>query len=173
MPTKQGDLALLDDPVAQELLRAPLPARLAYVWPDGTPRVVPIGYHWDGQDLVIGTPPGAPKVAALRRNPKVAITIDTDAFPCKVLLIRGTATLETEPGPIPEWVAAGKRMMGEELGTQVSEQLGALVPRMGGMVRVRVRPEWVGIIDFQTRLPSAVERAMAADDVPAPVAPGA
>jgi len=64
MPTKQGDLALLDDPVAQELLRAPLPARLAYVWPDGTPRVVPIGFHWDGQDLVIGTPPGAPRPAS-------------------------------------------------------------------------------------------------------------
>jgi hypothetical protein len=92
---------------------------------------------------------------ALRRNPKVAITIDTNAFPCKVLLVRGTATLKTETEPIPEWVAAGKRMMGEELGTQVSQQLGALVPRVGGMVCIRVRPEWVGIIDFQTRLPTA------------------
>jgi hypothetical protein len=52
--------------------------------------------------------------------------------------------------------------MGEELGTQVAQQFGALVPRMGGMVRIRVRPEWVGILDFRTRLPSAVERAMAA-----------
>jgi hypothetical protein len=31
---------------------------------------------------------------------------------------------------------------------------------MGGMVRVVIRPEWVGIIDFETRFHSAVERAM-------------
>jgi hypothetical protein len=39
MPAKQGDLALLNDPVAQELLHSTIPARLAYVWRDGTPRV--------------------------------------------------------------------------------------------------------------------------------------
>jgi hypothetical protein len=33
---------------------------------------------------------------------------------------------------------------------------------MGGMARVAVRPEWAGIIDFEQRLPSAIERAAAA-----------
>ena len=37
MPTKQGDTKLLNDPVAQELLHSNIPARLAYVWQDGTP----------------------------------------------------------------------------------------------------------------------------------------
>lgn len=45
MPTKQGSLALLNDPVAQRLLQSTNPARLAYVWKDGTPRVVPIWFH--------------------------------------------------------------------------------------------------------------------------------
>jgi hypothetical protein len=45
MQTKQGTLAWLDDPVAQTLLHSTIPARLAYVWPDGTPRVVPIWFH--------------------------------------------------------------------------------------------------------------------------------
>ena len=54
MPTEQGDLALLDDPVAQELLHSTNLARLAYVWRDGTPRVVPIWFHWDGEELVLG-----------------------------------------------------------------------------------------------------------------------
>jgi len=31
MATKQGDLSLLNEPLAQELLHAPIPARLAYV----------------------------------------------------------------------------------------------------------------------------------------------
>jgi hypothetical protein len=33
---EQGDLSLLEDPVAQELLNSTHLARLAYVWPDGT-----------------------------------------------------------------------------------------------------------------------------------------
>ena len=37
-----GDLALLVDPVSQELLYATNLARLAYTWGVGTPRVVPI-----------------------------------------------------------------------------------------------------------------------------------
>jgi hypothetical protein len=49
MPTSQGDLELLNDPVARRLLASPVPARLAYTWTDGTPRVVPIGFHWNGR----------------------------------------------------------------------------------------------------------------------------
>ena len=45
MPTKQGDIELLNDPVAQEMLQAPIPMRLAYIWTDGSPQVVPIGFH--------------------------------------------------------------------------------------------------------------------------------
>jgi len=54
MATQQGDLALLDDPVAQELLRSTNLAKLAYVWTDGTPRVVPIWFEW-----TVDTPPHA------------------------------------------------------------------------------------------------------------------
>ena len=61
MPTKQGDVALLNDPVAQQLLQSPLPAQFAYNWKDGTPRVVPIGFHWNGQEVVFGTPPALQK----------------------------------------------------------------------------------------------------------------
>ena len=60
MPTKQGDLALLNDPVARELLRGRTPARLAYSWTDGSPRVVPIAFYWNGEELVLGTWPHSP-----------------------------------------------------------------------------------------------------------------
>ena len=76
MSTVQGSLALLDDPVATDLPRSNVPARLAYVWPDGTPRVVPIWFHWNGSEFVLATPPKAPKLKALRVNPKVVLTID-------------------------------------------------------------------------------------------------
>ena len=81
MASQQGDLALLDSPVAQTLLQSANPARVAYVWTDGTPRVVPIWFHWTGEEVVLGTPSTAPKVKALRQNPKVALTIDSNAPP--------------------------------------------------------------------------------------------
>ena len=36
---------VLSDPLAQELMRSSIPARLAYVGPDGFPRAIPIGFH--------------------------------------------------------------------------------------------------------------------------------
>ena len=39
-------LALLKDPLAQELLTSRKMAQLAYTWTDGSPRVVPIWFHW-------------------------------------------------------------------------------------------------------------------------------
>lgn len=59
--TNQGDLSLLEDPVAKELLESQHLARLAYVWTDGTWRVVPVWFHWDGRDLVIAGPVEAPE----------------------------------------------------------------------------------------------------------------
>lgn len=61
MPTKQGDLALLNDPVAQRLLQSTTPAPFAYKWSDSTPRVVPMGFDWNGAEIVLGPPPDAPK----------------------------------------------------------------------------------------------------------------
>ena len=55
---KQGDISLLDDPVAQTLLHSTNLARLAYIWRDATPRVVPIWFHWTGPEIVMGTPSG-------------------------------------------------------------------------------------------------------------------
>jgi hypothetical protein len=153
MPVEQGDLSLLQHAVAQELLSSKIPARLAYIWTDGTPRVVPIWFHWTGRELVMGTPPKAPKLKALAKNPKVSLTIDNDAFPHKVLLIRGSARLEPVEGIVPEYALAAERYFGKERGQAWLTQLRGMVP---GMVRIAITPEWVGILDFKTRFPSAL-----------------
>jgi hypothetical protein len=150
---KQGSLELLQDPVSKELLQSKIPARLAYIWTDGTPRVVPIWFHWDGKEIVLGTPPKAPKLKALAKNAKVALTIDDNTFPHKVLLIRGTARLETVRGIVPEYALAAERYFGREQGQAWVKQLRSTTP---AMVRVAITPEWVGILDFQTRFPSAL-----------------
>ncbi len=103
MPSKQGDLSLLAHPIAQELLHSTVPARLAYTWKDGTPRVVPIWFHWNGEEIVLGSPPKAPKVMVLPDHAQVALTIDSNPFPQKVLLIRGIARVESVDGVTPEY----------------------------------------------------------------------
>jgi nitroimidazol reductase NimA-like FMN-containing flavoprotein (pyridoxamine 5'-phosphate oxidase superfamily) len=153
MKVKQGDLALLQDPASQELLHSKIPARLAYVWMDGTPRVIPIWFHWNGRELVMGTPPKAPKLKALAKNPKVSLTIDNNEFPHKVLLVRGTARLETVDGIVPEYAAAADRYFEPE---QARAWLAQLRTRISSMVRVTITPEWVGLLDFKTRFPSAI-----------------
>jgi hypothetical protein len=150
---EQGDIGLLKDPVARELLGSTIPARLAYNWLDGTPRVVPIWFHWDGKQFVLGSPPKAPKLVALRRNPKVALTIDSNEWPHKVLLVRGTAHVETVPGVAPEYAASAVRYFGEEQGNAWVEQVKQTTTVMG---RIAITPEWVGILDFETRFPSAL-----------------
>ena len=102
---------------------------------------------------MLGTPPNAPKVKALAENPKVALTIDDNHFPHKVLLIRGTARLETVEGVVPEYAQAAERYFGLEQGRAWVEQLRGMSPKMVG---IAITPEWVGVLDFETRLPSAL-----------------
>jgi hypothetical protein len=158
MATQQGDVALLNDPIAQELLQSNNMAHLAYNWTDGTPRVVPIWFHWDGTSIVVGSPPGAPKLKVLQTGSKVAVAIDEKTWPVRALYVRGSVTVDWVDGVAEEYALAAKRYMGEEMGSGWVAQVGTLVDRMA---RVAVKPEWVGLMHIETRPPSAIEKAMA------------
>lgn len=152
------DVSLLKDPIAQELLQSTIPAHLAYVWHDGTPRVVPIWFHWDGEELVLASPTGMPKLKALEQNPQVALTIDSADWPYRVLLIRGKVILETVDGVVPEYALSAERYFGEEAGQGWAQQVGEMFSQM---TRIRVCPEWVNILDFEQRFPETFAAAMA------------
>src|SRR5215203_5923319 len=106
--TTQGEITVqpteisevLNRPLSQELLARDL-TRLAYIAKDGTPRSIPIAFTWNGTELVMCTSTNASKLPALRENPAVALTIDTEVHPPKLLLIRGQAELDTVDG-IPD-----------------------------------------------------------------------
>lgn len=159
MTSEQGSIELLQHPVAQRLLQSSIPARFAYQWTDGTPRVVPIGFHWNGEEVVLGTPMDAPKLKALRDGQTVALCIDTDAMPYQVLEIRGTIRLDVVEGIAPEYRLMTERTLGTEAGQAWLANLALICPRM---TRVFVRPTWVAVLDFESRFPSAIERAMEA-----------
>ncbi|MBL7498956.1 pyridoxamine 5'-phosphate oxidase family protein [Frankia sp. CNm7] len=160
-PLRQGDPALLDTAAARRLLASTIPARFAYVALDGTPRVVPTWFHWTGHELVtvtyvagpqIGIRHPANRLAALRRRPDVAVTIDTDGFPPESLSLRGPVEITEASGLAPEYVAAAHRYLGAEAAAGMVSQLDA-----PGTVQARValRPTWVGLLDFTGRRPSA------------------
>ncbi len=146
---------ILNRPISQELLARDV-TRLAYVAEDGTPRNVPIGFTWNGSTIVMSTPPNAQKLAALRVNPAVALTIDTEVHPPKILLIRGQAELDPVDGIPDEYfkTATSYRMTPEQ---RVEWEAAVRDLYVDGMVRVVVTPTWVKLIDFETTLPKAVE----------------
>lgn len=145
---------VLGDPLAQELMRSSIPARLAYVGPDGFPRAIPIGFHWNGAEFVLCTVPHAPKVPALTANPKVALTIDTNAFPPHVLLVRGAAAIDIVDGVPPEYLAASRKAVGPDQWDGFEAQVRAMYKRMA---RIVVTPLWAKVLDFQTRFPTPIE----------------
>jgi hypothetical protein len=158
MSTQQGDLTLLNEPLAQELLHAAIPARLAYVWSDGTPRVIPIWFHWTGEEVVLCSPLNAPKMKVLLQDTKVALTIDYEAWPARVLLIRGTTHSQSVDGEVPEYAEITKRYLGEEGSKAWRTQYAQMFPHP---VRIAIKPEWVGLVDVETRFPSAIAKAVA------------
>ena len=146
---------VLNRPLSQELLARDL-IRLAYVAKDGTPRNVPIGFTCNGAEIVMCTTKNAPKLPALRKNPMVALTIDTEVHPPKILLIRGRAELDFVDGIPEEYLQANSTYeMTREQRVEWEAEVRSLYH--DGMVRIVVTPSWAKLIDFESTLPSAVE----------------
>src|SRR6202012_1212781 len=145
---------VLNRPISQELLARDL-TRLAYVAKDGTPRNVPIAFAWNGSEVVMCTSKNAPKLPSLRENPAVALTIDTEVHPPKLLLLRGRAELDVVDGIPDEYLEMnGSYEMTQEQRVEWEAGVRSLYD---GMVRIVVTPTWVKLIDFEETLPSAVE----------------
>jgi hypothetical protein len=160
MTIEQGDPRLVESDTAKRLLASTIPARYAYTALDGTPRVVASWFVWTGEELVMPTFISAPhvrhaayRVRALRAHPEVAVSVDTEGFPPEVLSIRGRVEIAEVDGIVPEYGEAAHRYLGSEQATAYLAQIDHPSTRMA---RIAVRPIWVGVLDFQTRLPSAL-----------------
>ncbi|MBF5001523.1 pyridoxamine 5'-phosphate oxidase family protein [Nocardia sp. BSTN01] len=155
----QGDVSLLDTPVAQELLTSTSLARLAYIGKDGTPRLIPVNFLWDGHEVVVGAFGDTYKIRDLRARPDVAITIDTADKPPRVLMLRGPVTLTEVEGVLPEYVTMQRREMGDEAGDAYIEAIDQPGLRM---VRIGLRPTWVAVLDFRERFPAVAPESVVA-----------
>jgi hypothetical protein len=144
-------------PIARQLLRDEVVLHFSYTAPDGAPRVIPIGYVWDGAVFRMWTIPDSAKVSALRADDRVAITIDILGPPPRVLLVRGRAALEIVEGVPDGYLEASRRAIPQEAWEDFEAQVRAMYERM---VAITVTPEWARLLDFETTAPEAVEKLM-------------
>jgi len=165
MTPQAGALAdELSHPGAQELLGTQRLARLAYTGPDGFPRVIPIGFHWNGGQIIVCTAPISPKVRALAARPRVALTIDTDdGTASRALQVRGVATIEIVDGVPDEYLAAATKTMDDQQARQFEANVRMLYQQMA---RISIEPRWARYYDFGAgRIPGFLRKL--AEDHPA------
>jgi hypothetical protein len=149
---------ILTDPVTLDLVERQPIMQIAYAAGDGSPRAVPVGYLLRDGKFLFFTIPSSDKVAALRQDPRIALTIDDYPPPC-CLLVRGTAELREEQGVPDEYLEASFRTMPADQHASFEQGVRALYD---SMVRVIVTPSWVRLNDFQRTAPRAVERLVQA-----------
>jgi hypothetical protein len=156
----QGSPELLATPLAQTLLASAIPARLAFIAKDGTPRIASTWFQWSNGELVMPTFISAPHVqaparrlTALRARPDVAVSIDTESTPAQALLIRGKAKVTELDGVDPDYARSARQYLGEG----ARDYLAMLDQTGTRMARIAVLPTWVGVLDFGgDRLPGVL-----------------
>ena len=132
---------------AQELLASTSAAHLAYIGKDGTPRVIPVGCYWTGDEFVISCATTSPKVAALSARPDVALSIDAGDTPdqARALSVRGQANVEIVDGVVEEYLAAARKTMDAEAAAAFEEDVRGFYDQMA---RIAITPRWVRYYDF-------------------------
>jgi PPOX class probable F420-dependent enzyme len=78
-------------------------ARIATVRADGSPSVVPVWFIFEGGKVLITPRKHSAFLQNLRREPRVAITIDEEAGRYRKVLFEGTAEILFEPGDDHKW----------------------------------------------------------------------
>lgn len=118
------------------LVERPRTATLATIRADGRPHAAPIWFDLDGDEVVFMTWHASVKGTNLRRDGRVALSVDDETPPFAFALIEGHATLSDEPSERRRWAA---QIAARYMGAARAEEFGARngVP---GELLVRVRP---------------------------------
>jgi PPOX class probable F420-dependent enzyme len=163
-PTRQAvsrGVAMTDRKL-EHFLSEPRSASLAYARRDGSPFVVPVWFRWRDGEVLIGTGAADPKVAAIRRNPRVTVLVHDDRAPYGAVIIDGDASVEVlgagDPDPTDGIAIAYLGRIGGQAYKQQMAENGAFDD---GRAIIRIRPNVIRTNDGSASLPWPV-RAFAA-----------
>ena len=104
------------------LLTGTRTGKLATVRDDGRPHVVPIWFTLRDDHLVFNTHSSSVKAQNMRREPRVAVTVDDQAPPYSFVTIEGVATLTDAD---PELLEIATDIGGRYMGADRAEEYGA------------------------------------------------
>jgi PPOX class probable F420-dependent enzyme len=88
-------------------------ANLATVMPDGSPQVTPVWFDYDGSHIRINTAKGRVKDKNMRRNKKVALSIQDPDNAYRHLAVRGEVVEITEQGADDHIDALAQKYLGK------------------------------------------------------------
>ncbi len=91
----------------------------------------------------------------------MALTIDTESFPPNVLLVRGTATIQIIDGVPDEYLDMNRRHTDPATYAEWEAGVRGLYKQMA---LIQITPTWAKVLDFETRLPSAIEELISQQD---------
>lgn len=106
-------------------------AKIATLKSDGSPYINPVWYEYDGTYIYIIARARSQFLQHIRKDPRVAVCIDTPTAPYKRVLIEGVAEVIDQ-----DWVEMGKRMALRYRGEEGLPYIEATRNRPRAMIRI-------------------------------------
>lgn len=89
-------------------------AHLATLMPDGSPQVTPVWCDFDGTNVRVNSAKGRVKDQNMRRNRKVALSVQDPENPYRYLAMRGEVVEVTEEGADAHIDSLAKKYLGKD-----------------------------------------------------------
>ncbi len=129
-------------PMTHEQIRAFLTegyrtGKVATVRADGRPHVAPIWFVLDGDDIVFMTGAETVKGRSLRRDPRVAMSVDVEEPPYGFVLVEGSVTISTD---LNEMLSLSIEIARRYVGDERAEEYGRR-NAVEGELLIRLRPD--------------------------------
>lgn len=92
-------MAVEVEPALEERLREEKIAWLTTVRSDGMPQPTPVWFLWQDGKFLIYSQPEAKKIRNIASNPRVALSLNSDLWGNRVVVVTGMASVDVDPTP--------------------------------------------------------------------------
>ena len=99
------------------------------------PQLVPVWFVYDGKDIWLMSEKRVPKIANMRRDPRLSLCVHDSTFPYRAVVVYGTGTL------IEENVPERRRQIARHYLGEVDGDAYVAQPRPRGVILIRLEPE--------------------------------